>query len=423
MNGIVATHAACVLPVVVAPALQSARSLVSHYWRRSAALLRPAVALNALSVFDEAMVTHLYAVHTYIRNATEFRMVFINEIRKVAAELNADASGAFAETCIDIATFLADPSESMPSAIWGARLVSYPDAVYDALRFSFVPELAQYLSRGLSLAVAQNNAELIQLLLKLGVSRPAVDDAFATELALRTKRLRGGLAALSALRATGGLRDSVAFEAIKNGRDVSEAFYALALGGDRSTDIEVLSVAKKNAQNWAALSMLTNGSTEQATQLVTSLLARGACTEALYFAALHGSGLLVREAAQSIDWNDELACRALTDAMLLWSGQNEPSFFELSIAANRRAASLADLLEKRPQGALLRLGRDRNHVPVDQCAPLVGAPLRQRLYVEHAMRIRRAIWIDATDLASVQSMAIMISATFERQVLDTEQTT
>jgi hypothetical protein len=227
---------------------------------------------------------------------------------------------------------------------------------------------------------------------------------------------------LSALRCTGSLRDSVAFEAIKNGSGISEAFYALALGGARSTDAEVLGLAKNNAQNWAAHSMLTNGSTEQAAQHVESLINSGASTDALYFAALHGSGTLVHVASQSVDWNDEQACRALTDAMLLWSGQNEPSFFDLSIATNMRVATLTGLLNACPHGELIRLGRDRNQVALDECAPLVGAPLRQRLYVEHAMRIRRAIWIDATDIASAQSMAILIAATFERQVLVGEPT-
>jgi hypothetical protein len=177
MADVVATHPLRELPIFLAPALHSARSLVSHHWRRSASLLRPAVSLNALAVFDEAMVAHLYAMRTYVRNAAEFRMVFISEIGKVAAELNAAASGAFAETCVDIASFLANSSESMPPAIWGERLALYPDAVYDALRFSFVPELAQYLTRGLNQAVAQNRTELTALLLRLGVARPAVDDA------------------------------------------------------------------------------------------------------------------------------------------------------------------------------------------------------------------------------------------------------
>jgi hypothetical protein len=408
------------LPIFVAPALYCARSLVTSYWRRTAALLRPAVALNALAVFDEAMVNHLCAIHTYVRNAPEFRLVFVDEIRRVAAELNADTSGVFAETCLDIASFLANPDEPMPAVIWGDRLASHPDAVYDALRFCFVPELAQYLTRGLDQAVAQNRAALTTLLLKLGVSRPAVDDGFAAELSSRTKSLRSGLAVLSALRCTGGLRDSAAFAAIKNGSEIAEAFYALALGGARSTDTEVLSVAKSNAQNWMALSMLTSCSNDEATLRVKKLVVDRACTDAFYFAAMYGSGALVHEASLSVDWSDELVCRALTDAMLLWSGENEPSLFDLSIAADIRRATLASMFTAVPHNELLRLGQDRNRVPLEQCAPLVGAPLRQRLYVEHAMRIRRAIWIDATDIASVQSMAILIASTFERQVLGME---
>jgi hypothetical protein len=277
--------------------------------------------------------------------------------------------------------------------------------------------LAQELQRQNS-ALRQPGA--IGLAFRLGIARPAVSDGFAQIAASLAKDAPGGLAALCAWRCTGVGSEQQALSSLDAGGNAEAALYALELMNSKR-GLAAARAQMARGYSPAALALCA----VKAPQETQAALASGQWRDALgfdgacYAWALLGDWPALLDHAQTLDWDDETACRALADGVALVTGVYADGLYDMSQPPQARQARLAELAQSLnlPQGQSVRMGLSRAQVLLESSAPTVGAPLRQMLYVEYACRVRAFVYLDATDLSSVQALGLLAATPWERLLL------
>ena len=395
--------------------LRLARSLATQYWRRSRIVNEPARSLMVLSLFDNSIVEALFSLKTHLIHAPEITMKLLSCIAAVEKEIQSRDAVEFASVCIELLSLQANNINSLPADFWGERLAVHPDAFFDAFRFCFDPTIGDYLARGVEKAFGLDQRALSALLFRLAIARPAVSDGFAEAVANATQKMVDGRAVLCKWRCLMRFDEKLALRAIAANIDAESALAALSLMSSTREHASAVAVVKANPTSKIALAILVVKEPDALKRrLSDASLIKTPLETRLYCAAMLGDSAQLRRLQDQIDWDDSTECRALTDSVGLLSGRFDERLYDITLSAGTRERYVADAVGMLNANEATRLNQPRQQVMLDDCAPLVGSPLRQMLFVEYAARVKAALWIEADDLSGVQGLAISAASLFER---------
>lgn len=404
------------IPVMDGQAPRMARTLVTQYWRRSQLLQRPASRPDAFAVFDDSIVQALSGLKQHLMHAPGLDQACQQAVETAGAEILDEPSRIFARSCLQVLHLQRKHIHDGLEHTLGAHLEAQPDAVFNAIRFCFDNTVAEYFTWLVTQGRHEKSAQLVQLIQRLAISRPAVSDGFAQAVAAWSSGLAGGVAALCDWRCTGRVDESKAIAATQQGNDAQSALLALALMGSRQETPAARTLLTRIPHSTVALTLLA----ARDGHALASALRAGSHPQMpwglqVYAASLVGDIPLLRQLAAHTAWDDEEACRTLADATALLTGEPADIAFDMGHEASGRAASVDAVLAALPlAGPALRLGRPRTQVVLQESVAMVGAPLRRLLYLEHLSRVGAALWIEADDLAVVQALACSTASAIER---------
>lgn len=403
------------MPVLDELPIRMSRSLATHYWRRMHMLSIPGNRLPAMEIFDGGMIQCLASLKLHLAFAPQLEALMRAEIDVVGQELLQNDVSVFAHACLDVLKLQLDRDAPWPTHFWEVNLQSEPSAVLNALRFCFNDNVAQHVVSGASDAALLEHPALLDLMMRLGISRPAVSDPFAARVAELAQSQVSGASVLSGVRCGQKIDEAKALKAIEEGRDAGAALVALALASNPNEFAAAKAVLAHSPNSHVALAMCAaHNGLEVALALRQGAIPNMSWQQQIYAAALVGDGPLLKSLATHTDWSDELACRALADGMALLVGTTCDFLYDPSRLVSERESWISAALSELPtSGPTIRMGRDRAQVLLEESALMVGAPLRQMLYIEYAARQERALWIEADDLASVQALAMTTASVFE----------
>ena len=399
------------IAVSTALPIRMARSLATQYWRRSHMLAVPAHRLSALNVFDQSIVQCLVAIKTHLMHEPALLDALHAQVAEVGVEVNHAGSSIFAHTCLEALKVQADSATTLDASVWGEHLSNEPDAVFDALRFCFNETLADHLTQGLPRAFDARHPALLRLLMRLGIARPGVSEAYAQTLGELVKAIPGGLAALCEWRCTAKGDEAKAAAAV---------LLSLALMNSSKQVLLATAALAHHPLPFAAMA-LTVGRADETLRSAMQTQARPASgpgwplVQQLYASALLGDATLLEQLAIGMPWSDSEQCRALADCVALLAGAPCDSLFDQTLSAEQRGNLLRTTLRSIPSAqAPGRLAQLRATTPLlEDTVQMVGAPLRRLLYSEYICQTPAALWIEADDLAVVQCLGLSTATALE----------
>lgn len=404
------------IAVLTTPATRAARNLVTQYWRRTNLLSLPGARPDAVSVFDESIVRALAALKQHLIHAPEIEPACLEAIAIAGQEVLHEPSRIFAQACLHVLHLQQRHADHNAASLFGPCLEAQPSAVFDALRFGFDSNVGEFLATQITDPQSTLPHTMAHLLMRLAISRPAVSDRFAASAAKWVAPRPGGLAALAGWRCTGRGDEAKALAAVQSGDDPQAALITLALLGSPQEQASAHAVLAKMPQSAVALALLAaHDGYALAQSLREGQHPQMPWNHQVYGASLVGDTPLLRHLASHAPWNDETACRTIADATALLTGTMADEAYDMARDPAERAAHIDGALAALPAAKTpMRLGRPRDQAVLEDAAPLVGAPLRDLLYIEHTSRVSAALWIEADDLAMVQAMACTTASMLER---------
>jgi hypothetical protein len=378
-------------------------------------LIVPAHRLNALDVFDQSIEQCLAGIKTHLVHHPELLPQLQKSVDSIELEIKQNHVAVFAHTCLQSLVLQAHDKAAFSSRIWNEYLTNQPDAVFDALRFCFDQRVANYLTQGLQASFDAQHPALTRLLMRLGISRPAVSDDYAAQLGKLVTTQPGGWAALCQWRCTGTADESKAIDAIRNDVQSEAALYALAFMGSTQCTPQAKTVLSRQQNSRIALALCVHAASDDVRNMLQSPQHIGLpLPHQFYAAALLGDAAVLKNLAQQTAWNDAPLCRALADSVALLCGEPCDGLYDIARPAHEREHGMHTLLQAlASDGHSVRMGKPLSSVPLQDSASAVGAPLRQMLYVEYISKVNAALWIDAGDLAAVQGVALTSASAFE----------
>ncbi|XVJ70569.1 MAG: hypothetical protein HEQ39_13740 [Rhizobacter sp.] len=407
------------LPVAAELPLRMVRSLATQYWRRTQMLIVPAHRLNALDVFDQSIEQCLAGIKTHLMHIPVLLPDLQTLVDQIEQEIQQKHVAVFAHTCLQALALQANDKAVFSSRVWNDYLANQPDAVFDALRFCFDRKVADYLSQGLQATFDAQHPALTRLLMRLGVSRPAVSDAYAADLGKLVTTTPGGLAALCQWRCTATCDESKAIDAIRADAQADAALHTLAFIGSAQRTPQAKTVLNRQPNSRVALALCVHAASDGVRNVLQSQQPSGLpLPHQFYAAALLGDAAILKNLAQQTAWDNATLCRALADSVSLLCGEPCDALYDLARPAQERQHSmLAALQPLASKGQPVRMGQALSSVSLQDSASAVGAPLRHMLYTEYFAKFNAALWIDAGDLAAVQGLALTTASAFEAMAL------
>jgi hypothetical protein len=397
---------------------RAARSMATQYWRRTQFMREPAHKLPALQVFDESLVNSLAAIKTHLIHEPSSETCMLEELTAVAQELQDKRVSSFAWTCLQALKQQIHPEVKMTDAVWDLHLREQPDAVFDALRFCFNETIATCFISGIAQAFDHSIEPLTLLLTRLAIARPAVSDAFAQAIAERVRPLEGGLNALCLMRCLMEPDEAKARRAIEAGQQAEAALIMLSLcNSPLELEMARFMIQLGSVSRYALAICAAKEPSQLMKQWQQGQLDHAPIAYQLYAAALVGHVGWLSGLAKQIDWDDRVECRALADATALICGADTEPMYTKSFPAPERQQAFVNLLAQLESQPSLRINQVREQVSLRDAIIHVGVDLRAMLYVEYTARYKAALWIEADDLAAVQSLAVATNTIFESAML------
>jgi hypothetical protein len=407
------------LPIAAELPLRMVRSVATQYWRRTQMLIVPAHRLNALDVFDQSIEQCLAGIKTHLMHQPELLPQLHASVDSIEQEIKQKHVAVFAHTCLQALALQANDQAAFSSRVWNDFLTSQPDAVFDALRFCFDQRVAKYLTQGLQATFDAQHPALTRLLMRLGISRPAVSEDYAALLGKLVTPLPGGLAALCQWRCTAQADESKAIDAIRADAHADAALITLAFMGSPQRTPLAKAVLNREPSNRIALALCVHTAGDAVQNILqTEHASILPLPHQFYAAALLGDASTLLRLAKQTSWENDALCRALADSAALLCAQPCDALYDMKRPTHDRVGALQAALQAlASSGQPMRLAQTRTSVPLQDSASAVGAPLRQMLYVEYASKVNAALWIDTDDLAAVQSLALTTASAFEAMAL------
>jgi len=419
-----AGRAATQLAVSDQPVARATRLLCTQYWRRQRMIETAGHRLNALDVFDTSIVQSLVIIKEHLLHDAIPLEGLLRLVRDVEGEIKQPSVTWFASTCLG--ALMVQLSRAQEINFWpecAQGFARFPAAIIDGLRFCFDATVGNALADELQRPNSPwRQAELMGLPIALGVARPAVSERFAQIAASIAHDAPGGRAALCEWRCTGTAGSVPKALASLNGEipDADAALYALALM-DSDQELTAARAVLAQRPSLTALAVCAGRAPEVVhAELRAGQLSTLGAEPFFYLAALLGDWRTLLDQADSIDWSDENQCRALADAVALVTGTVADYLFDIPQPGEKRHARLLESAQSLalPPDTLLRLGQAKASALLEDSAAIVGAPLRHMLYVEYACNMQVPVFVDATDLAGVQSLALTTASAWERFLIE-----
>jgi hypothetical protein len=397
--------------------LKAVKTLAMQYWRRTQYMKEPAHRLPSLAVFDDSLMASLASIKTHLLYAPELEALLHQELQVIEKELDDARVSVFSFTCLHILKHQLNPALGLPLKIWDTYLLEQPDAIYDALRFCFTEAVAQYLTKAVDHAFDHGLNERAYLLTRLAIARPAVSDVFSQSVANNIREHEDGLAALCQLRCLMDLDESKAKKAIEDAQHADAGLIALSLGNS-SLELEMAcAMLRAGSTSHIALAIVAGQDVawiDRQNKGQPGLFDQLPLIKQLYAAGLMGHVPTLKTLAEQLDWSQSIQCRALADAAELISGADVDFVFDFSIPAPERKQRFDTFVSCLPVGEALRLNQPREQVSLRDSVIHAGVELRAMLYMEYATRHKSSLWIEADDLASVQSLAVVTGTIFQQ---------